>query len=243
MKTLKNDERTNAMRLLSAAGVAFRTAEELAGLAWLVDKGGYSFEGVTVCLGNDISLENTDGTVGARLWTPIGANLNKAFHGTFDGQGFAVYDMTVSSTGSYGALFGCCVGATIQNLSVYGSVTGTAAASYAAGVVAYLSGGALENCANYAAVTASGTHAGGLAAMVRDGARIEGCFNYGPVSGSSGVGGLAGVSDSGEDRLLASWWGGSWARRRAAPTTATWAARTATSAAWWATPTRKTLPP
>ena len=37
--------------------------------------------------------------------------------------------------------------------------------------------------------------------MLRDGARLEACFNYGQVVGASGVGGLAGVSDSGEDTL------------------------------------------
>ena len=180
------------------------TAEQLAGLAWLVDKGGYTFEGVTVALGNDISLDNTDGTVGVRCWTPIGTNVSKSFRGTFDGQGHAVYDMTVRATGSYGALFGCCVGATIKNLSVYGSVRGEANASYAAGVAAYVSGGRVENCVNWAEISAAGTHAGGVAALLRDGAVMEGCFNYGAVTAGSGAGGLVGVSDSGEDRILRS---------------------------------------
>ncbi len=179
------------------------TAEELAGLAWLVNRGGYDFSGLTIRLGNDISLENTDGTVGLRLWTPIGQNVGKAFKGSLDGDGHSVYNMTVRSEGSYAALFGCCVGAEIKNLSVYGEVYGTANASYAAGIAAYLSGGSITKCYNYASVTASGTHAGGIAAMLRDGARVEACENYGAVSAASGLGGIAGISDSGEDVISA----------------------------------------
>jgi hypothetical protein len=175
------------------------TPEELAGLAWLVNRGGYDFSGVTIRLGNDISLENTDGTVGLRLWTPIGQNVGKAFKGVFDGDGHSVYNMTVRAEGSYAALFGCCVGAEIRGLSVYGEASGSASASYAAGIAAYLSGGTITECRNYASVTASGTHAGGIAAMLRDGARVEACENYGAVSAVSGLGGIAGISDSGED--------------------------------------------
>ena len=177
------------------------TPEELAGLAYLVNKRGVSFEGVTIKLGNDISLDNTDGTTGLRLWTPVGSNANKPFRGTFDGQGHAVYDMTVRSSASGAALFGYCSGAEIRSVSVYGAVTGTASASYAAGVAASMSGGRIENCLNFAPVTASGTHAGGICALTRDGAVIDGCFNCAAVTASSGVGGIVGVSDAGTDTI------------------------------------------
>ena len=177
------------------------TAAELAGLAYLVNKNGVSFEGLTVKLGADISLRNADGTVGRRVWTPIGASLGSAFKGSFDGQGYAVYDMTAESGNSYAGLFGVCVDAEIRNLSVYGTVSGTARSSYAAGVAAYVRGGAVENCLNYADVTASGIYAGGIAAMLTEGARVSACFNYGKISAQSGLGGVVGVSESGEDRI------------------------------------------
>ena len=175
------------------------TAEQLAGLALLVNRRGVDFAGVTIRLGNDISLDNTDGTAGARLWTPIGGNAAKAFRGHFDGQGFAVYDLTISAAASYAALFGCCENAVIENLSVYGCVESSAAAAYAAGVAAYMTGGSIRNCSNYAGISAAGTHAAGIAAMLREGAAVEGCLNYGTVTASSGLGGLVGVSDGGGD--------------------------------------------
>ena len=176
-----------------------KTPEELAGLACLVNRDGVTFEGVTIRLGNDICLQNTDGTVGVRLWTPIGSNLNRSFRGVFDGQNYAVYDMTVRSASSGAGLFGYCVGAVVKNVSVYGSVSSSASAAYAAGVAAYVSGGSVENCLNYAPVGATGTHAGGITAMLRDGGRIENCMNCAPVTAASGLGGIAGISDTGAD--------------------------------------------
>lgn len=175
------------------------TPEALAGLAYLVNRRGLTFAGVTIKLGADISLENTDGTVGRRWWTPIGSSVAKSFQGVFDGQDQAIYNMEIDETSSYAALFGCCTNAEICNLSVYGSVKSSASSAYAAGVAAYVSGGSIINCSSYAEVSASGTHAAGIAAMLRDGAKMEDCCNYGAVSAASGLGGLVGVSDGGED--------------------------------------------
>jgi len=178
------------------------TPEELAGLAQLVNREGVSFAGVTVALGADISLENRDGTVGLRAWTPIGSNANRSFRGTFDGRGHAIYDLVIKASSSYAGLFGCCKDAVIRDLEVYGTVENSAAAAYGAGLAAYMSGGRLENCRFYGSVTVTGTHAGGIAAMVRDGAVIENCENYGSISAASGLGGILGLSDSGEDQVL-----------------------------------------
>ena len=177
------------------------TPEEMAGLAYLVNRRGQTFAGVTIKLGADISLENTDGTAGRRWWTPIGSSAAKSFRGVFDGQGFAVYNMEIDETSSYAALFGCCTDAEIKNLSVYGSVRSSASAAYAAGIAAYVSGGRITNCLSLAEISAGGTHAAGIAAMLRDGAVVEDCFNYGDVTAASGLGGIVGVSDGGEDKI------------------------------------------
>ena len=175
------------------------TPEELAGLAQLVNREGITFEGVTIALGTDISLENRDGTVGLRTWTPIGANANKSFQGTFDGRGHAVYDLVIRASSSYTGLFGCCQNAVIKDLDVYGTVESSISAAYGAGIAAYLSGGSITGCRFFGSVIVTGTHAGGIAAIIRDGAVIEDCENYGSVSAASGLGGIIGLSDSGED--------------------------------------------
>ncbi|MGN1001778.1 MAG: S-layer homology domain-containing protein [Oscillospiraceae bacterium] len=177
------------------------TAEELAGLAYLVNKSGVSFAGAVVYLDNDISLENTDGTVGIRTWTPIGSNMNKAFQGCLDGQGHAVYGLDIRTGSSYGGLFGCCKDAVIRNVELYGSVSSTAATAYAGSVAAWFSGGEIRSCASYVTVSASGTYAGGIAACLTGGAQVTDCFNYGSVTAASGLGGIAGISDSGEDAI------------------------------------------
>lgn len=174
------------------------TAEQLAGLAVLVN-GGTDFSGMTVRLGSDISLTH-GGTDGAsRIWTVIGTSMGRAFRGTFDGQDHVITGLRAESAGSYCALFGCAVGASIKDLTVCGTSSGSAAASYAAGLVAYADGCAIENCDSYVTVTAAGTHAGGLAAYIANGTNVKSCVSYGAVTGASGVGGLIGVSYSGED--------------------------------------------
>lgn len=177
------------------------TAQQLAGLAKLVSEQGISFAGVTIRLGNDISLASIDGSSGSCTWTAIGPSLQKPFSGTFDGQGHTIFAMEAYNTGSYAALFGCCVDARIEDLTVCGSAAGEARASYAAGLVSYAKGCEIEDINVYVDVTAAGTHAGGVAAYICDGTAMQGCFSYGSVSGKSGVGGIVGLCYSASDTL------------------------------------------
>ena len=177
------------------------TAQQLAGLAKLVNEQSVNFAGVTILLGNDISLSSIDGSAGSCTWTAIGASLQKPFSGTFDGQGHTVFAMEAYNTGSYAALFGCCVDAELKNFTLCGSAAGEARASYAAGLIAYAKGCQIENVNVYVDVTASGTHAGGVAAYICDGTSVKNCFNYGPVSGVSGVGGIVGLCYSASDTI------------------------------------------
>ena len=177
------------------------TAQQLAGLAKLVSEQGVSFAGVTIRLGNDISLASIDGSSGSCTWTAIGSSLQKPFSGTFDGQGHTIFAMEAYNTGSYAALFGCCVDARIEDLTVCGSAAGEARASYAAGLVSYAKGCEIEDINVYVDVTAAGTHAGGVAAYICDGTAMQSCFSYGSVSGKSGVGGIVGLCYSASDTL------------------------------------------
>ena len=177
------------------------TAQQLAGLAKLVSEQGISFAGVTIRLGNDISLASIDGSSGSCTWTAIGPSLQKPFSGTFDGQGHTIFAMEAYNTGSYAALFGCCVDARIEDLTVCGSAAGEARASYAAGLVSYAKGCEIEDINVYVDVTAAGTHAGGVAAYICDGTAMQSCFSHGSVSGKSGVGGIVGLCYSASDTL------------------------------------------
>lgn len=177
------------------------TAQQLAGLAKLASEQGVSFAGVTIRLGNDISLASIDGSSGSCTWMAIGPSLQKPFSGTFDGQGHTIFAMEAYNTGSYAALFGCCVDARIEDLTVCGSAAGEARASYAAGLVSYAKGCEIEDINVYVDVTAAGTHAGGVAAYICDGTAMQSCFSYGSVSGKSGVGGIVGLCYSASDTL------------------------------------------
>lgn len=166
------------------------TARQLAGLITLVNEG-TEFKGKTVRLGCDISLTNDDGSTGARCWDGIGT-IAHPFRGVLDGQGYKITDMRAISAGSYAALFKYTSGAAIENLTVSGSAE---AKGGAAGIVSQCADTAVTDCRSFVTVTesaASGTN-GGIAARVSGASRIEGCFNYEPVSGADGVGGIVGV--------------------------------------------------
>lgn len=91
------------------------TAEELAGLAWIVNQGQNlklpgeaagqreAFTGKTVYLKNDIYLNDHASTgedLSAHQWPSIGGgkytvNNNGVFNGTFDGQGHSIYNLYI----------------------------------------------------------------------------------------------------------------------------------------------------
>lgn len=177
------------------------TAEQLAGLAKLVNEDGVSFSGVLIFLDTDVSLANNDGTSGVRLWDGIGRNDSAAFRGIFDGRGHAIWDMTVRQDSSYAGLFSYCSGATVRNLNVCGSVSSRAETSYAGGVVGYGSKTTVFSCVNFAAVTAAGVGCGGLAGYVCDGSSLIDCDNRAAIGGTSGVGGIAGIAYSPSDQI------------------------------------------
>lgn len=106
------------------------TAEQLAGFAELVDEG-TTFEGKTVKLGKNINLNN-------KLFDPIGSYRNEAaFKGTFDGQNYAIKNMSQNTweldNGYYYddlglGLFGLVEDADIKNLTMDGaSISGESA--------------------------------------------------------------------------------------------------------------------
>lgn len=179
------------------------TAEQLAGLAQLVNNGN-KFQGKTVKLGADIVLNNTTNwqnwgtTPPANTWTPIG-DSNNYFAGNFDGQEHAVSGMYINTDTSYKGLFGysksdLTIPNTLQNLDIIDSyVKGN---NKVGGVAGYLYNTNIINCYNSGQVNGK-DDVGGVAGYIRG--NMESCYNTGFVSGSDYVGGLAGYLYYGND--------------------------------------------
>ena len=133
-------------------------------------------------LTGDVDLANDD-------WTPIG-NSSHPFKGTFDGNGYTVKGLKVSGE-TYAGLFGYAEGATIQNVIVQGSVSGSG--DYTGGIAGYIRGKTqVLNCGNEASITGSGRYAGGVVGFAAtDKDTISGCYNTVAVT-ASGAGSYAG---------------------------------------------------
>ena len=119
---------------------ALATAEQIAGLAKLVDDGN-TFEGKTVKLEGNVDLMNT-------VFEPIGSYRNDtAFKGTFDGQGYTIANLSQNTWelnngyyyGDLGlGLFGKVEDATIKNLVMDGaSISGESAMCGTVAAAAY----------------------------------------------------------------------------------------------------------
>lgn len=128
----------------TASTFVINTAEELAGLAEIVNTGVDTFRGNTITLNKNLDLNGLD-------WTPIGtssSNNNLKFGGVFDGNGHIIYNLKADATegaGLFGFVFGDGYGTdgTIKNLTVEGA---TINAKSRAGVIAGHAYGDIINC-------------------------------------------------------------------------------------------------
>lgn len=154
---------------------------------------GESYREKTVTLLRNVNLNNEE-------WTPIGQKEGYKFDGVFDGADYKIVRLKISPRpetaketvfDGYVGLFGAIDGGTVKNLTVSGSVEGVAAA----GVVARMDSGLVENCTSY--VTVTGTKdgkAGGIICLTNTKeCIIRNCKNYGSVSGAT-TGGVAGIA-------------------------------------------------
>ena len=193
------------------------TARQLAGLAKLCSSG-TSFEGVTVKLGADISLDNTEANSGdnygyERSWIGIGASEKNSFRGTFDGQGHTIRYMHRNfalgySDGRNGGLFGVTVGAVIRNVNVEsGTYTGNDGADMECSFKNGANGGSIagnaidtliENCT--ASVKMEKAYsAGGIVGIAEGKTVIRNCSFSGTINGTNeSIGGIVGkIGDNG----------------------------------------------
>lgn len=166
--------------------------------------------GACAVLTNDIILNDgtfdangtyTPGSSGKAVetWTPIAysgpftVDTTLYYTGTFDGQGHAIKGMYVSINDAPSiedqvclGLFSTAKNAVIRNVTVTGYVSGYA--GNLGGIVGYLAGGTIENCANYCTVTDTlaahevTSYVGGIAGAVNCSAAIRDCYNTGKLT-------------------------------------------------------------
>lgn len=171
------------------------TAAQLAGLDAMIEdeEADETFEGITIRLGNDISLRNTDGTTGIRSWDGIG-NADRAFAGTFDGQGHSVTDFYGIKAG----LFANCEGvssadkAVVKNVSVYGDATG----QNASGIVSQANNTDIIGCNSYVVISDCSGYSAGILGQDTgtngSATTVSNCVNYGSITGTGRIGGIVG---------------------------------------------------
>jgi len=173
-----------------------RTAEELAGLARLVNgvsgasgNGIYDMSGKTIKLGDDIALNDTTNwknwpTSNSQLrqWSAISTSDANSFRGTFDGDSYTISGVYIDRGGTnYQGLFIYNSG-TIKNLGVIASyIKGYV---WVGGLVA-INNGTIIN--SYATSNLHGnSYVGGLVG-----------YNYGTISNSYATGYVSGLNDRG----------------------------------------------
>ena len=172
-------------------------AEQLAGLAFLVNEMRVTFDGITLTLTRHIDLNGM-------TWTAIGGN--KLFAGVFDGNGYSIsnFFITNSSSDKYYGFFGNLTG-TVKNLLLCNFDTDTSGGdAYVGGLVSY-NQGTVDGCA----VIGSLNHSSGVSAFVggivgRNDGRMTDCVSAVTVvvsetsSEKSALGGLVGYNYGGE---------------------------------------------
>ena len=170
-------------------------------LAWFAQTVNAGTTGISAVLTADIDLACYN-------WTPIG-NYSKKFAGTFDGNGYRIYNLSIINTAAtsntgYG-LFGYGASCTISNLTIAGNISLTSSSSVATAYVSGVLGGGTS-------VTISNTHSEVDITVTRvkgNWARVGGvfgggsantitnCSNSGTIQGYQYVGGVVGYTSAG----------------------------------------------
>lgn len=170
-------------------------------LAWFAQTVNAGTTGISAVLTADIDLACYN-------WTPIG-NYSQKFAGTFDGNGYRIYNLSIINTAAtsntgYG-LFGYGASCTISNLTIAGNISLTSSSSVATAYVSGVLGGGTS-------VTISNTHSEVDITITRvkgNWARVGGvfgggsanaitnCSNSGTIQGYQYVGGVVGYTSAG----------------------------------------------
>ena len=178
------------------------TADELAGLARLVNEGN-TFSGRTIVLGDDVDLssygqQNASFNSG-RGWIPIGQLVSSSvahqFGGTLDGNGKTISGLYINSTVQRIGLFGRVNGGTVKDLALVDvEVVG---GEYTGGLAGYVTDGTVENCYVTGTVRGVGNVGGLVGYLGGSTATVRNCYSEARVNGAGSVGGLIGTNIAG----------------------------------------------
>ena len=130
-------------------------------------------------------------------WEAIGTST-EPFKGVFlgkgsDGKSHKITGMTISESSNYQGFFGSISGATIQDLTIEGTVSG---GSYVGGIAGSASGtSTIKNCTFNGNVTGSGSYVGGIAGFFHG--TLNNVKHTGTTKGAGSVGGIVGQHASG----------------------------------------------
>ena len=204
-----------------AASFTISDADELAGLAQLVNSG-INFSGKTITQTVNIDLSAYAAGAG---WTPIGG-ITQMFAGSYDGEGHTIINLkidssnkswqgmfgyidnggnvkniglidvnitiTITSGSDFGGIAGSSLG-TIQNCYVTGSITITGSGDSVGGIAGYCKD--TQNCYTTCNISAPGSsNVGGIVGGIVSSGNVLYCYSTGDISGNNAVGGVAGVA-------------------------------------------------
>ncbi|MBH1941209.1 InlB B-repeat-containing protein [Mobilitalea sibirica] len=170
---------------------AIYTAEQLAGLAKLVNEGN-DFKYKTITLEADIVLNDFTSSI-RRPWKSIGHAYELPFNGTFEGNHHVISGIYADDPLiTYQGLFGCILrSGTVKNVTVDGYISGL---KILGGIVGD-NHGSISGCINKVEITALEigiSYVGGITGWNGNGTITE-CYNLGKISGNgSDIGGIAG---------------------------------------------------
>ena len=144
---------------------------------------GITYEGKYFKQTADIDLNNETN------WTPIGKEYNH-FKGIFDGGGYKITKLSITSSNGKIGLFGFVSNATIQNCNVTGEIEGN---KFVGGIVGNAGKNThILNCSFQGNVRGKLDYVGGIVGDTSSGCEVSGCFVTGKVEGLQRVGGIAG---------------------------------------------------
>jgi hypothetical protein len=171
------------------------TADQLAGLAEIVNGGTDSFSGKKITITENIDLSvygDGSGFNGGKGWISIGIAVpDRPFSGIFDGNNKNITGLYINdSARDFTGLFGKIDGGTVKGLSVAGELT---TGKDSGGIVGNIIDGVLERCSFIGSVTYGGTasNTGGMAGVINN-TSVKDCHVKGNVTGYTSVGGIIG---------------------------------------------------
>ncbi|MEG2339278.1 MAG: GLUG motif-containing protein [Odoribacter sp.] len=179
------------------------SAEELAWVADIVNRGKRNFAGKTILLKCDIDLDN-------HQWVPIGISEQYPFCGEFDGGGHIIRGVNVRSHFEYIGFFGCIQGnhtntpTTICDVQLFElNIEGIGLFSYSGGLAGYVTQNVeISNCVVTGKIISKNC-VGGVIGIADERVNIKNCIASGMMQGALNTGELVGQQP--KDPLMANY--------------------------------------